>query len=146
MYLFKSLHVRAVLIGSRPHPFVGHARLVNYWNANGVPNFIFDTSKTFTMLKQIDDKGHGTFYNELCQLLWHGGANSYGNIMRETYAVIYDWIPAEDFPDLEGLCEDDDGVTFRVVVRRSLRVVRLKHTQAIVERLYHKLDSATLVM
>lgn len=146
MYLFKNLNVRAVLIRSRPHPFTGHTRLVEYWAANGVPNFTFDTSKTFTMLQQIDDKGHSNFYNELCQILWHGGATSYGNIMRETYAVIYDWIPAEDFPDVEGLCEDDDGVTLRTVVRRSLRVVRLKHTQAIVERLYHKLDSATLVM
>ena len=146
MYLFKNLNVRAVLIGSRPHPFSNSTRLIEYWKALGVSDFSFDTTKTFSMLQQIEDKGHNSFHNEMCQLLWYGGATSYGNIMRETYAVIYDWISADDFPDLDGLCEDDDGVTFRLVVRRSLRVVRLKHTQAIVDRLYHKLDTAALIM
>ena len=66
--------------------------------------------------------------------------------MRETYAIIYSWIEANVLPDIDGLCEVDDGVTFRKVVIKSLSIVRPKHTQEIVSRLYEKLDNTKLVM
>ena len=66
--------------------------------------------------------------------------------MREVYAKIYAWIDPLDFSDVDGLCEDDDGVSFRKVVQNSLRVVRVQHTQEIVSRGYDKLDNCKLVM
>ena len=98
------------------------------------------------MLQEIFENGHTDFHQELYDLLWFGGVLSYGNIMRETYAIMYSWIEAEDLPDIDGLCEVDDGVTFRKVIIKSLRVVRTKHTQEIISRLYEKLDGTELVM
>ena len=146
MHLFSNFQVRSVLVGDRPHPFLGYERLTSYWHQQGFRNWTFDTSTTFQTLKAILDKGHTDFHRELYELLWFGGVLSYGNIMRQTYAIIYSWIDAEDLPDVDGLCEIDDGVTFRKVIMKSLGIVRPKHTQEIVSRLYEKLDSTKFVM
>ena len=59
--------------------------------------------KTFTTLEAIANNGDLALVNELTELLWFGGVVSYGNIMRETYAILYGWISELDLPDLEGL-------------------------------------------
>ena len=146
MFLFSNFQVRQVLEGTRQHPFENCSRLVEYYAANGTPNFVFDKTKTFTILQAIASAGHSDFHREMHELLWFGGVESYGNIMCKTYAIIYGWIDEDDFQDVDGLCEDDDGVTFRRVIQKSLRTVRVKHVQEIVNRLYTKLDTAYLVM
>ena len=146
MFLFSNFQVRAVLVGDRPHPFSNYERLEQFWAANGIKDWSFDTTTTFSMLKSIKDKGHDDFHAELTELLWFGGVLSYGNIMREVYAKIYAWIDPLDFADVDGLCEDDDGVSFRIVVQNSLRIVRVKHIQEMVSRGYDKLDDCNLVM
>ena len=78
--------------------------------------------------------------------MWFGGVASYGNIMREVYAIIYAWIDERDLPEVDGLCEEDDGISFRLAVINSLRIVRAKHKQESIARLYAKLDSTQLVM
>ena len=75
-------------------------------------NWSFDITKTFAMLQEIFDNDHTDFHQELYELLWFDGVLSYGNIMRETYAIIYSWIDADVLPDVDGLCEVDDGVLF----------------------------------
>ena len=102
--------------------------------------------KTFTTLEAIANNGDLALVNELTELLWFGGVVSYGNIMRETYAILYGWISELDLPDLEGLCEEDDGPTFRNLFISSLRVVRVKHTQELIARLYKKMDNVQLIM
>ena len=146
MYLFKNYQVRSVLVGERPHPFADYERLNQYWSSLGYGTWIFDPTKTFAMLDVIRENGHLDFHAELNELLWFGGVVSYGNILRETYAIIYSWIDEKDLPDLEGIAEDDDGVTFRNVVTKSLRIVRAQHTQEVIARLYNDLDSAKLIM
>ena len=146
MYLFRNFQVRSVLVGERTHPFADYARLNQYWTQLGYPNWNFDSTKTFAMLDIIKLNGHTDFHRELVDLLWFGGVVSYGNIMRETYAIIYSWIAEDDLPDLDGLCEEDDGPSFRNVVIKSLRIVRAHHTQEIITRLYNDLDSAKFVM
>ena len=146
MYLFKNYQVRSVLVGERPHPFADYPRLKQYWSALGYGSWQFDPTKTFATLDVIRENGHLDFHQELTELLWFGGVVSYGNTMRETYATIYSWIGESDLPDLEGIAEDDDGVTFRNVVQQSLRIVRVQHTQEVVARLYNDLDSAKLIM
>ena len=47
---------------------------------------------------------------------------------------------------MDGSCEEDDGISFRVVIQQSLRVVRVQHTHEIVSRGYDKLDNCELVM
>ena len=44
----------------------------------------FDTTKTFSVIKTIKDKGCDDFHDELTELLWFGEVLSYGNIMHET--------------------------------------------------------------
>ena len=66
--------------------------------------------------------------------------------MREVYAKIYGWIDPLDFADVDGSCENDDGVSFRIVIQQSLRVVRVQHTHELVSRGYDKLDVCELVM
>ena len=105
MHLFSNFQARSVLVGDRPHPFSGYERLAQYWHHQGITNWSFDTSKTFTMLQEIFENGHTDFHQELYDLLWFGGVLSYGNIMRETYAIMYSWIEAEDLPDI-GLIMD----------------------------------------
>ena len=116
MHFFSNFQVRQVLVGDRPHPFLGYDRLAQYWQQRGLTDWHFDTSKTFATLQEIHDNGHTDFHQELYELLWFGGVLSYGNIMRETYAILYTWIEADVLPDLDGLCEIDDGITFRKVV------------------------------
>ena len=87
------------------------------------------------------------FHQELSELLWFGGTISYGNIMQQSYALImYSWIDPQEFPDLEGLCEENDGVTFRKIIRESLRIVRAQHVQTLISREYDKMCELTLVM
>ena len=145
-YLFRSFHSRQVLVGSRPHPFSNYPRLNQYWATLGFPQWKFSTSTTFATLEAIKENKHMNFYNELYEVLWWGGCVSYGSIMSETYAIMYAWITDQDLPDLEGLCEENDGPTFRKVIIDSLRVVRVQHTQEQVARLYKKLDSTALVL
>ena len=102
MYLFTNFQVRAILVGDRPHPFVGYTRLAEYYKQLGQHDWTFDTSTTFATLQEIRENGHTDFYTELYELLWFRGVRSYGNIMRETYVIIYSWISAEDFPDVDG--------------------------------------------
>ena len=33
--------------------------------------------------------------------------------MSETYTILYDFVDEEDLTDLEGICEENDGITFR---------------------------------
>ena len=146
MYLYQNFQVRSILVGDRPHPFSEYLRLKQYWAALGKTDWKFDPTTTFAMLQQIKSDGHTDFHHELTELLWFGGVLSYGNIMRETYAIIYGWIDAQDLPDVEGLSEVDDGVTFRSVIIASLRVVRVQHTHEIISRLYNKFDDNKLVM
>ena len=146
MHLFRNFQVRSILIGDRPHPFSGYKRLKQYWQHQGKQDWVFDTATTFATLQEIQDNGHTDFYQEIYDLLWFGGVLSYGNIMRETYAIMYSWISADDLPDIDGLCEVDDGVTFRQVIIQSLRIVRKKHTQEIISRLYEKLENTKIVM
>ena len=80
------------------------------------------------------------------ELLWFGGVLSYGNIMRETCAIMHGMIALDNLPDLEGLCEASDGVSFRLVIKKSLRLVRPKHIQEIISRLYNQLDNTKLIM
>ena len=47
---------------------------------------------------------------------------------------------------MDGSCEEDDGISFRIVIQQSLRVVRVQHTHEIVSRGYDKLDNCELVM
>ena len=146
MHLFSNFQVRAVLVGNRPHPFSNYERLQQFWQSQGVMDWSFDTTTTFSMLKTIKDKGCDDFHDELTELLWFGGVLSYGNIMREVYARIYSWIDPLDFADVDGSCESDDGVSFHIVIQQSLRVVRVQHTHEIVSRGYDKLDACVLVM
>ena len=146
MFLFSNFQVRAVLVGDRPHPFSNYERLEQFWATHGIRDWSFDTTTTFSMLKSIKDKGCDDFHHELTELLWFGGVLSYGNIMREVYAKIYAWIDPLDFADVDGSCEDDDGISFRIVIQQSLRVVRVQHTQEIVYRGYDKLENCELVI
>ena len=146
MYLFRNFQVRSVLVGERLHPFGDYARLKQYWTQLGYPTWEFDSTKTFAMLDVIKSNGHLDFHRELNELLWFGGVLSYGNIMRETYAIIYSWVDESDLPDLDGIAEEDDGPSFRDVVIQSLRIVRVHHTQEIIARLYNEMDAAKLVM
>ena len=146
MYLFRNFQVRAVLVGQRKHPFLDYPRLKEYWTAVGEINWSFNPENTFAMLNKIQAAGHADFHQELTELLWFGGILSYGNIMRETYAIIYNWISAENLPDVDGLCEEDDGVTFRKIIQQSLRVVRVKHTQELISRQYDKLSKIKLIL
>ena len=145
-YLFKSVHVRNVLIGKRPHPFRNYDRLTEYWRTRGLHDWVFRNDQTFATLSAIKDNGDVDFHDELVELLWFGGSVSYGNIMRQVYAILYGWIDDDHLPDLEGLCEENDGITFRTVIIDSLRLVRVKHTQEIINSLYEKLDGTKLVM
>ena len=146
MYLYQNFQVRSILVGDRPHPFAEYTRLKQYWDVLDKTDWKFDPTTTFAMLQQIKSDGHTDFHHELTELLWFGGVLSYGNIMRETYAIIYGWIDAQDLPDVEGLSEVDDGVTFRSVIIASLRVVRVQYTHEIISRLYNKFDDNKLVM
>ena len=146
MFLNRSYLVRSVMSGSTPHPFSVYERLDQYWAALGTPDKVFNPAETFATLECIKNNGHEAFHAELVELLWFGGVVSYGNIMAETYAIIYNWIEPEDLPDLEGLCELNDGITFRKEVIKSLRIVRVKHKQQIINNLYSKLDGIQLVM
>ena len=146
MYLNSNFLVRSILNGDNPHPFSGYTRLQNYWRELGFPDKVFDTSETFAVLDEIKSRGHDGFHAELVELLWFGGIVSYGNVMAEMYAIIYNWIKPEDLPDVEGLCECNDGITFHKVIVDSLRLVRVQHTQQIVSSLYTELDNNTLVM
>ena len=146
MYLNRNYLVRSVISGETPHPFSVYDRLNEYWSALGFPDKTFDTSQTFATLDEIKQNGHEAFHSELVELLWFGGVVSYGNIMAQVYAILYAWISPDDLPELEGLCEVNDGLTFRLEIINSLRVVRLKHTQAIIDNLYTKLDGVQLVM
>ena len=146
MYLFQNFIVRSVMVGKIPHPFLGYRRLNDYWSKLGKQGWTFDKTKTFETLQLIQANGHHAFHQELQDLLWFGGVASYGNIMRETYAIIFNWVKPEDFADLDGLCEEDDGITFRTVIIESLRIVRVRHVQEICDRLYAKLDATTLTM
>ena len=145
-YLFRSFQVRDVLMGKRPHPFSSYKPLQRYWQDRGIEDWTFDTTKTFSTLDAIQQNGDETFHQEISDLLWFGGVVSYGNILRETYAILYGWISEQDLPDLEGLCEEDDGCTFREIIIKSLRTVRPQHTQELIARLYRKLDKTALVM
>ena len=146
MYLFQNFIVRSVMVGTIPHPFLGYKRLNDYWSKLGKHDWKFDKTKTFETLQLISENGHHAFHQELQDLLWFGGVANYGNIMRETYAIIFNWVKPEDFADLDGLCEEDDGITFRTVIIESLRIVRVRHVQEICDRLYAKLDATTLTM
>ena len=66
--------------------------------------------------------------------------------MCEVYAVIYVWIKKADLSDVDGLCEEDDVVNFRLSIIASLRIVRVQHTQEIIARFYAKLDSVPIIM
>ena len=146
MYLFKCYQVRAVLVGTRPHPFIGYSRLQQYWAHQGKKQWQFDKTKTFQMLQAVEQNGHADFHHELLELLWFGGVLSYGNIMRETYSIMYDWIDPTDMVSIEGLCEEDDGPSLRQVIISSLRIIRVNHTQAIISSYYDELDALSLVM
>ena len=146
MYLNSNFLVRSILNGDNPHPFSTYARLTNYWRELGFPDKVFDTTTTFALLDEIKARGHDGFHAELVELLWFGGIVSYGNVMAETYAIIYNWIKPVDLPDVEGLCECNDGITFHKVITNSLRLVRVQHTQQIVSSLYTELDNNNLVM
>ena len=146
MYLNRNFLVRSILNGTTPHPFSTYKRLKEYWTAMGLHRKVFNPRETFATLDEIGNNGHAAFHQELTELLWFGGVVSYGNVMAETYAIIYGWISADDLPDLEGLCESNDGVTFRNVVINSLRVFRVRHTQAIINDLYNQLDSVKIVL
>ena len=145
-YLFRSFHVRDVLVDNRPHPFSSYKPLQRYWQDRGTQDWTFDTTKTFATLDAINQNGDEIFYRELSDLLWFGGVVSYGNILRETYAILYGWISEQDLPDIEGLCEEDDGYTFRKIIIKSLKIVRPRHTQELIARLYRKLDQTALTM
>ena len=112
MYLNKNYLVRSVLSGETPHPFSVYDRLNDYWTALGSPDKVFDTSKTFATLDEIKERGHEAFHYELSELLWFGGVVSYGNIMAQIYAILFAWINPEDLPELEGLCETNDGSNY----------------------------------
>ena len=66
--------------------------------------------------------------------------------MRETCVTLHSWIKPQDLPDIDGLSEIDDGVTFRQVIIASLRLVRTNHTQDLISRECVKLDSAVITM
>ena len=146
MFLNRNYLVRSVINGTTPHPFSVYDRLNDYWTALGMPNKVFNTTETFATLESIKEKGHEAFHAELIELLWFGGVVSYGNIMAEVYAIIYGWIDPDDLPEIEGLCELNDGITFRNEVIKSLHVVRVNHKQQIINNLYSKLDNVQLVM
>lgn len=86
------------------------------------------------------------FHRELSELLWFGGVLSYGNIMCETYSILYEWVDPLDLKSLDGLCEEDDGPAFHIIIKSSLRIIRVSHTQAIVSSYYDELDALQLVM
>ena len=146
MFLNKNFLVRSVIHGETPHPFQMYPRLKQYWTQMGQPDWNFNTAETFATLDAIKDKGHHTFHAELTELLWFGGVVSYGNIMAETYTIIYDFINDDDLTDVEGLCEENDGITFRKVVIRSLSITRQNHTQQIINNLYTDMDKVQLCM
>ena len=146
MFLNKNFLVRSVLRGDTPHPFSTYDRLKQYWHKLGYPDWVFNTSETFATLNAIKINGHLAFHAELSELLWFGGVVSYGNIMSEVYTIIYEWVDDEDFIDLEGLCEEQDGITFRKVIIGSLRIIRVHHKQEIINNLYDKLDAVKLCM
>lgn len=146
MFLNRNFLVRSILNGTTPHPFSDYERLTEYWTALGKPHKVFNTKETFATLDEIKANGHEGFHQELIDLLWFGGIVSYGNIMAETYAIIYEWIKPIDLPDLEGLCESNDGISFREVIINSLRVVRVKHTQAIINNLHSRLESTKIIL
>ena len=50
----------------------------------------FDTSITFSMLKNIKDKDCDDFHDGLTELLWFGGVLSFGNIVCEVHVKIHD--------------------------------------------------------
>ena len=130
MYLNRNFLVRSIMNGDTPHPFLYYSRLQQYWQAVGTPNRKFNTTETFSTLDEIKSNGHGAFHDELTELLWFGGIVSYGNIMAETYAIMYNWIKPVDLSDIEGMCEYNDGVTFRMVIIDSLRLLRPQHKHA----------------
>ena len=146
MYLKRSYLVRSVINGDTPHPFSVYERLQQYWSAMGSPNKVFNTAETFSTLDKIKSNGHEAFHSELVELLWFGGVVSYGSIMAEVYVIIYKWIDPDDLPEIEGLCEINDGITFRIEVIKSLKIVRVNHKQQIINNLYTKLDNVTLIM
>ena len=145
-YLFQNYQVRRMLLSELPHPFSQYPRLKEYFATQGNKSWTFNCTTTFATLQQIHDNGHIGFHRELSELFWFGGTISYGNILQQSYALMYSWIDPQDFPDLEGLCEENDGVTFRKVIRESLRIVRAQHIQALISREYDKMRNLTLVM
>ena len=146
MYLNKNFLVRSAIKGDTPHPFISYERLQQYWHKMGKANWRFNTSETFATLDAIQSNGHHTFHAELTDLLWFGGTVSYGNIMAETYNIIFDFIGDDDLTDLDGLCEENDGITFRKVVIRSLSIIRKDHKQEIIGNLYREMDAVQLCM
>ena len=60
--------------------------------------------------------------------------------------ILYNWIKPNDLPDVDGMCEKHDGITFHKIIVKSLRVVRSSHTQQIIDNLYEKLDNVQLIM
>ena len=50
MYLFSNFQVHKVLVGDRPHPFLGYDRLAEYWRQQDIQDWKFDTTKTSSML------------------------------------------------------------------------------------------------
>ena len=63
MFLFSNFQVRAVLVGDRPHPFSNYAPLAQFWASEGITNWSFDKTTTFSMLKSIKDKGFIDFHD-----------------------------------------------------------------------------------
>ena len=145
-YLFQNYQVRRVLLSELPHPFSQYPRLKQYYAVQGKPAWTFDCTTTYAVLKEIKVNGHMDFYQEMSDLLWFGDTISYGNIIHQTYAIMYAWIDPQALPDLNGLCEENDGVTFRKVIRDSLRIVRSQHKQALISREYDKIRTLKLVM
>ena len=146
MYLNRNFLVRSALSGITPHPFSNYERLKEYWTATNSSRTIFKSEETFATLNEIKANGHLAFFQELNELLWFGGILSYGNIMAEIYTIIYDWIKPVDLPEVEGLCEAHDGITFHKVITKSLQLVRPQHKQQIIDNWYDELDEVQLIM
>ena len=146
MFLNRNFLVRSALSGVTPHPFSNYERLNQCWAATGSRRTNFNPEETFATLNEIKTNGHLAFFQELNELLWFGGILSYGNIMAEVYTFIYDWIKPVDLPEVEGLCEAHDGITFHKVITKSLQLVRPQHKQQIIDNWYDELDEVQLIM